>query len=125
MYPPYGMVPPGYGYPPPYPMGFMPQMMVMPHSNATAHDEDEEFETMIKLIEKQKDILGRFVGTLDKNKDGIIKDRTKDLAKQIKKLEKESVIHQLKLGNEQARLISKDFFLVKTNNDYRKIECTV
>lgn len=116
---------PNYGYPNAYPppqfsappnMGFMPYPMPPyippPAPKETEEDEDEEFDVMVKLIDKQRDILGRFVSTLNKNKDTLVNDRAKHITKQIKSLEKEGVIRQLKLNGEQSRLISKDEYYV-------------
>jgi len=111
----YGGYPPGPGYGPQFrtqafhPMPMIPQMQ-MPQGGYNNHqnpNEDEDFEVMIKLIDKQRNILGGFAKALDRNKEDMLHDRTKQLKKNIKKMEKESVIRQLKLNNEQARLLKK------------------
>ena len=114
--PPYQYQKPPLGFPPgPHPSFYpgpilpLPLIQLPPETKPDKYQEEdeEEFEMMIKLIDKQRNILGNFVKVLDKNKDNMINDRTKELNKQIKKLEKEGVISQLKLNNEQGRLISK------------------
>jgi len=109
---------PPYGFPQgphpsfyPSPLYPAPILQLPPEEKSEKYreQEDEEFEMMIRLIDKQRNILGGFVKALDKNKDTMMNDRTKELNKHIKKLEKEGVISQLKLNNEQGRLISKGF----------------
>jgi len=111
-----GGYPPGPGYQQFRTMPFHPMPMIPPmqipqgnynHMNNNTND-DEDFEVMIKLIDKQRNILGGFAKALDKNKEDMMHDRTKALKKNIKKMEKEAVIRQLKLNNEQARLLSKE-----------------
>lgn len=103
-----------------YPMPFYPQPMIPAYNDDS--DDEAEFEVMVKLIDKQRDILGRFITTLNRNKETLMKDKAKEMTKRIKGLEKESVIRQLKLDGEQDRLISKGEFLYRTNSLIREIE---
>jgi hypothetical protein len=116
----YGGYPPGPGYhsqPQFRTAAFHPMPMIPPmqmpmgnyqqNNNNNNQQDDEDFEVMIKLIDKQRNILGGFAKALDKNKEDMLHDRTKQLKKNIKRMEKESVVRQLKLNNEQGRLLSK------------------
>jgi hypothetical protein len=74
----------------------------------TEEEKDAYYDNLLRMLDKQRDVLTKFLGNLNQNKGEAIHEQMKELNRQIKMIEKENILKQIKINDEQAQLYSKN-----------------